>query len=96
MNADTVMTQTLNRSFATNSAKMQLQACIQGLDIALLPIFVADTHIKSGELIELFPQYTTYPERGIYAMYPQNRYLSARTRLFIDWLSESSKAYSWC
>ncbi|MFT5084518.1 MAG: DNA-binding transcriptional LysR family regulator [Lentisphaeria bacterium] len=88
--------QTLNRSFATNTAEMQLEACLKGLGVALLPIFIADAYIRSGELIALLPSYTTYPERGIYAMYPQNRYLSTRTRLFIDWLGESSKAFSWC
>lgn len=90
-----VLSQTLNRNFATNTAEMQLQACLKGLGVAILPIFVTDAYLKSGELVELFPDCTTYPERGIYAMYPQNRYLSARTRLFIDWLTDSSKKFSW-
>lgn len=89
-------TQTLNRKFAANTAEMQLEACLSGLGIALLPAFSADTYLKSGELIALFPDYTTYPEPSIYALYPQNRYLSTRTRLFIDWLSEASKDFSWC
>ena len=91
-----ILSQTLKRSFASNTAEMQLQACLQGIGVALLPIFVADSYLKSGELVELFPEYKTYPERAIYAMYPQNRYLSTRTRLFIDWLSEASKGFSWC
>jgi DNA-binding transcriptional LysR family regulator len=91
-----IATQTLNRNFATNTAEMQLEACLSGLGVALLPIFTADSYLKSGELVELFPDCTTYPERGIFAMYPQNRYLSARTRLFIDWLSDASKKFSWC
>jgi DNA-binding transcriptional LysR family regulator len=90
-----VTSQTLNRSFATNTAEMQLEACLSGIGVALLPIFAADSYLRSGELIELFPNCTTYPERGIYAMYPQNRYLSARTRLFIDCLSDSSKKFPW-
>jgi DNA-binding transcriptional LysR family regulator len=91
-----ILSQTLNRNFASNTAEMQLEACLQGIGIALIPIFSADPYLKSGELIKLFPSYSTYPERGIYAMYPPNRYLSTRTRLFIDWLSESSKSFSWC
>lgn len=90
-----VMAQTLNRNFVTNTAEMQLTACLQGVGVALLPIFTADSYLKSGELIELFPDCTTYPERGIFAMYPQNRYLSARTRLFIDWMSDFSETLSW-
>jgi DNA-binding transcriptional LysR family regulator len=91
-----IRTQTLNRNFAANTAEMQLEACLRGLGVTLLPIFSADAHLKSGQLVELFPEYTTYPELGIYAMYPQNRYLSTRTRLFVDWLSHASKDFSWC
>ncbi|MFT7548352.1 MAG: DNA-binding transcriptional LysR family regulator [Candidatus Azotimanducaceae bacterium] len=88
--------QTLNRNFAANTAEMQLEACLRGLGVALLPAFSADAYLKSGELVALFPDYPTYPELGIYAMYPQNRYLSTRTRLFIDWLSNACKNFSWC
>ena len=94
-NNDVIATQTLKRSFSANTAEMQLEACLSGLGIALLPAFCADAYIKSGELIALFPDYPTYPEPGIYALYPQNRYLSTRTRLFIDWLSNASKDFSW-
>ena len=92
---DEVRALTLNRNFAANTAEMQLEACLQGLGIALLPMFSAHPYIASGELVEVFPEYKTHPERGIYAMYPQNRYLSTRTRLFIDWLSEASTQFAW-
>ncbi|HAY45031.1 MAG TPA: LysR family transcriptional regulator [Gammaproteobacteria bacterium] len=92
---DKVVSQTLNRNFAANTAEMLLEACLRGLGIALLAAFSADSYLKSGELVELFPDYPSYPEPGIYAMYPQNRYLSTRTRLFIDWLSDASKDFSW-
>jgi DNA-binding transcriptional LysR family regulator len=94
-NEDVVVSQTLNRDFAANTAEMLLEACIRGLGVALLPAFCADPYLKSGELVALFPDYPSYPEPGIYAMYPQNRYLSTRTRLFIDWLSDASKDFSW-
>ncbi len=91
-----VKTYLFNRSFAANSAEMQLAACLRGIGVALLPIFSAHSHLKTGDLVELFPQYETYPQRGIYAMYPQNRYLSTRTRLFVDWLSDVSREFPWC
>jgi DNA-binding transcriptional LysR family regulator len=89
-------TQTLNRNFAANTAEMQLEACLSGLGVSLLPIFSAEAYLKSGELVALLPGYSTYPELGIYALYPQNRYLSTRTRLFIDWISRASEGFSWC
>ena len=92
---DQVRGLTLNRNFAANTAEMQLEACLQGVGIALLPIFSAHAHLESGALLEVFPEYKTIPERGVYAMYPQNRYLSTRTRLFIDWLSDASAEFAW-
>jgi len=95
-NNNVIGTQTLNRNFAANTAEMQLEACLHGLGVALLPAFSADAYLKSGELVSLYPEYSTYPESGINALYPQNRYLSTRTRLFVDWLSNASKDFSWC
>ena len=86
----------LNRKFAANTAEMQLEACLQGVGISLLPIFSAHKYLESGQLVRILPKFTTTPTRGIYAMYPQNRYLSTRTRLFIDWLSQASERFAWC
>ena len=91
-----ISSQSLNRNFAANTADMQLEACLRGLGVAQLPLFSVEPYLRSGDLIQLFPDYKTYPERTIYAMYPQNRYLSTRTRLFIDWLIDASKTFSWC
>jgi DNA-binding transcriptional LysR family regulator len=85
----------LNRNFAGNSAEMQLEACLQGLGIALLPVFVASEHLDSGALLRVLPEYETYPQRGIYALFPQNRHLATRVRLFVDWLSECGAGFPW-
>jgi len=85
----------LNRNFAGNSAEMQLEACLQGLGIGLLPIFVASEHLDSGALLRVLPAFETYPQRGIYALFPQNRHLATRVRLFVDWLSECGAAFPW-
>ena len=94
-NNGAISSQTLNRNFSANTAEMILEACLQGLGVALLPIFSADSYLRSGELVALFPEYKSYPETNIYAMYPQNSYLSTRTRLFIDWLKDSSESFTW-
>lgn len=85
----------LHRDFAGNSAEMQLEACLQGLGIALLPAFVASEHLDSGALLQVLPEFVTYPQRGIYALFPQNRHLAIRVRLFIDWLSECGAGFPW-
>lgn len=88
--------QILNRTFSANTAEMMLAACLQGIGVALLPIFSADAYLRSGELVALFPEHKTYPQTDIYALYPQNTYLPTRTRLFIDWLKDSGQHFPWC
>lgn len=85
----------LQRVFSANNAEMMLEACLQGVGITLLPIFMVATYVQTGQLVRLLPAYNTYPERSIYALYPQNRHLSAKVRVFLDWLHQCSKNYPW-
>jgi len=85
----------LNRVMAANTAEMELHACLQNVGITVLPIFIAYPYLESGQLVDLFPEFQMYPERSIYAMFPQNRYLSTRTRLFVDWLSNEASQFPW-
>lgn len=85
----------LMRHFAANNAELMLEACLHHIGVAILPVFVASTYLQSGQLMQLLPDYTTYPPRNIYALFPEQRHLSTKTRLLIDWLTECSKAFPW-
>jgi DNA-binding transcriptional LysR family regulator len=85
----------LNRVMAASSGEVQLAACLQGVGLALMPIFLVAEALGTGALKQLLPDFETIPERGIYAMYPQNRFLATRVRLFLDWLLECSVDYPW-
>lgn len=61
---------------------MMTEACHQGLGIAELPIFAAAAEDERRIMMRVLPDYETVPLRGIYAVYPPNRYVSARVRLF--------------
>jgi DNA-binding transcriptional LysR family regulator len=51
-----------------------------------LPTFFVGPDIASGKLVQVLPG-NPPPELGIFALYAPNRYLAAKTRLFIDFLS---------
>ncbi len=85
----------LNRDFAANNAEAMVEACIQGLGIALLPVFSVATQLQSGRLVHILKQYRTFPEPAIFAIFPSNRYLSTKLRLFIDHLVEHCKRLPW-
>lgn len=69
-----------------NSPQSTLRGALAGLGFASLPDFIARPHIESGTLISLFED--RLPEdRGIYAVYPHRRYLPAKVRSLVDFLS---------
>ncbi|WP_313612082.1 LysR family transcriptional regulator [Agrobacterium sp.] len=69
-----------------NSPQATLRAARTGLGVAMVPDFIAKPYIQSGELVTLFDDYIAR-DRGIYAVYPHRRYLPAKVRSFVDFLS---------
>ncbi|MDJ0879725.1 MAG: LysR family transcriptional regulator [Halieaceae bacterium] len=62
-------------------------AAIAGLGVLCEPSFIVHRALRKGLLEPLLTDYDWY-EMGIYAVYPQARYLSAKTRMFIDFLAD--------
>lgn len=69
-----------------NSPQATLRAARAGIGLAFVPDFIAKPWIDSGELVSLFDEYIA-TDRGIYAVYPHRRYLPAKVRSFVDFLS---------
>lgn len=53
----------------------------------MLPVFLADRELKSGALVTALDDFKP-PHLALYAVYPPTRHLSAKVRLFIDFLVE--------
>lgn len=85
----------LRSIFSANTAELELEACLAGLGVALLPAFAASSALQNGRLIRILPQYETLPAREIFALFPPNRASSSRVRLFIDSLVEAFEPLSW-
>ncbi|XPF95178.1 LysR substrate-binding domain-containing protein [Colwellia sp. RE-S-Sl-9] len=70
-----------------NSGVGLVDAALKGLGIVQLPDYYVQQHIESGALITLLDNYRV-PDEGIWAIYPQNRHLSPKIRLLIDYLTK--------
>jgi DNA-binding transcriptional LysR family regulator len=68
-----------------NDDEVAWQAVRAGLGVSLLPTFIVGDDLKSGRLQAVLTQYLP-PERTLYALYLPNRHLSAKVRVFIDFL----------
>lgn len=74
------------RMIATNGDVLR-DAAVAGLGVTFAPSFILFREIEAGNLLPILPEY----ERraiGIFAVYPPNRHLAARTRAFIDFLAD--------
>jgi len=85
----------LRGTFKSDTGQMMCEAALQGIGIAILPIFYVAEHLKTGSLIKILPDYTTWPDRNIHAVFMPNRYLSTRLRLFVDHLATVCKSLPW-
>ena len=63
-----------------------LAAGVAGLGVIWLPEYIAKEHLARGELVPLFQnwQFDTMP---LYIAFPPNRHVSAKLRVFIDWVA---------
>src|SRR5271155_458844 len=57
--------------------------------IVLAPCYIVEDDLKAGRLIHLLPDYAAQ-ETPVHAVYPHSRFLSAKTRTFIDFLAARS------
>lgn len=72
---------------AVDDGNASLAAGLAGLGALWLPEYMAQPHVANGELVRLFGGWQVAP-MPMYVAYPQNRRVSAKLRVFIDWLVE--------
>jgi LysR family transcriptional regulator for bpeEF and oprC len=76
----------VERKLTVNDIDLAYEACLQGMGVTALPSYIAERHVRSGELVHLF-QDIEIPTRTINAVFPQNRYLSTKSRAFLDFVT---------
>jgi DNA-binding transcriptional LysR family regulator len=74
-------------ALCSNNGEVLRAAALAGNGIALLPTFLVGPDIAAGRLQVVLPDYPPL-ELGIFALYAPNRYLAAKTRVFIDFLAK--------
>ncbi len=70
---------------AANNGDFLKDMAVAGHGIVMSPTFISWKAISMGELVPILSNYQP-PQLNAYAVYPQTRYLSQRTRVLIDFL----------
>ncbi|HWP18776.1 MAG TPA: LysR family transcriptional regulator [Burkholderiaceae bacterium] len=71
---------------AVDDGNAYLAAGLAGMGVLWLPTYMAEKHAARGELVRLLEDWHLEP-MPMYAVFPPNRYVSAKVRVFIDWVA---------
>ena len=74
-------------TIAVDDAEALLSAALAGLGVTVTSMFVAAPHLAAGTLRQVLPEWDagTAP---LHIVYPPTRRVSAKVRVFIDWVAE--------
>ena len=72
----------------SNNGEILATAARRHQGIALLPTFIVGASLQSGELRTLMCDYEPAP-LALCALYPRHRHLSAKVRLFVDYIEQA-------
>jgi DNA-binding transcriptional LysR family regulator len=75
-----------------NSSEALLVAAVKGAGIALTPDWMAAPHLKLGSLVEVLPGWRSVRDIGVYAIMPPGALVPAKTRVFVDEISQALRA----
>lgn len=70
-----------------NESNGHVAAGLAGLGIVQTLFYMVKTHLADGSLVPILPGWQP-PAYPFYVLFPPNRYISSRQRVFIDWLIE--------
>ncbi|HEY5798493.1 MAG TPA: LysR family transcriptional regulator [Bosea sp. (in: a-proteobacteria)] len=70
-----------------NEGAGYVAAALAGLGVIQAPTFMVQEHIAAGRLVPLLTSWCSAP-KPLHIVYPPNRHLSNKVRVFVDWLAE--------
>lgn len=77
----------VNGCLCSNNGDPLRDAALQGLGIVLLPRFFMEDDLKNGQLQQIMAEYEA-PALSVCVLYPVNRHLSTKVRLFVEFLEQ--------
>ncbi|MEH2181290.1 LysR family transcriptional regulator [Nostoc sp.] len=78
----------INSYLLFDNSEVILEAAIGGAGIVQLPKFIAAKAILRGDLQSILQSYVPQVGLPIAVLYPQKRYLSAKVRVFVEFMKE--------
>lgn len=84
---DEVITVAAPACLAVNDSTAYMTAGMQGLGLMQMSSFMVDQMVAVGKLEIVLPDWSSTPV-PVNVVYPQNRHLSAKVRVFVEWVAD--------
>ncbi len=84
---DTDISVKVSGNIRANNGDALRAAALEGAGVFFSPTFIVSDDLRSGRLQAVLKEFME-TDLAIYAVYPHNRYLSAKVRAFVDFLAE--------
>ncbi len=73
-------------ALSVNDGNVYMTAALIGLGVIQIPTFMGHPHLETGALVPVLTDWAV-PSIPLHVVYPPNRHLSNRLRVFVDWIS---------
>lgn len=77
----------VNGSWRSNNGRALVHAAASGLGLVQLPDFYVWEALETGKLLPILEHFNP-TDTAVWAVYPHNRHLSAKVRMFVNYLAE--------
>ncbi len=91
---DRDQTMKIDGSLRANNGDLLMEAVRQGVGLAFMPAFLCGCDLRAGTVVEVLSGFRATPG-AISAVYPHNRHLSVKVRVFVDFLVEHFAEVPW-
>ena len=82
----------VSSKLSTNHGEVAVDWALDGHGVLLRSLWDTSADLRAGRLVRVLPEWSGSPA-DIYALYPQRLNLSAKVRVFLDFLTERFAAY---
>ncbi|WP_296942212.1 LysR family transcriptional regulator [uncultured Massilia sp.] len=72
---------------ALNDSNAYIEAGLAGLGVIQMTDYLVERHVASGRMVQVLADWRSDP-LPLHIVYPQNRHLSAKVRVFVEWVAE--------
>ena len=81
-------------SLETDNYLVLLSGVLSGMGISLMPAYLLNAKLRSGELVTVLNEYKTV-DNPVFALYPRARYPSPKVQAFVEFLQERFSGDEW-